>query len=188
MFSAGHSATAQALHNIAQGVPLRWSRHNHDQWPPGFRQEAARLVSSLAAAPWFVALPGCARCQVVDRAVQELARSTVWHMADQLPEGDSGALEAPGSWASLLSPELAAAAAAVAAGGPVQGGQQPAALPNYHFQMTGQPIRWRGRRWGGLLRGVSFLLATAASLVMQEADNPLSWAAFMLILGRLLRR
>lgn len=186
---AGHGDTAQALSNLSAGVPLNWTRDNHRQWPAALKQAGAQLVAGLAGAPWFHALPGAARCAVVDACMQQVAQQTVWPMVPERFWSEG--------FAPLVPLPLMIAARDVAERG-VTGVDQPwrgadgGALGAPDAGMGGlQFIVTRPRRgWAHALSGAAKLLARCATTVFgitqlcnitQHAPGHLKLAVVLLI-------
>mmetsp|Transcript_10990 Transcript_10990/g.31036 ORF Transcript_10990/g.31036 Transcript_10990/m.31036 type:complete len:296 (+) Transcript_10990:592-1479(+) len=155
---AGHEQTARVLANIQRGIPLEWTRENHNEYPQSFKHQARGTLEALAGCSWFAGLPGTVRRAVVDLVMQDLASSMCWSM---LPldfwERDQADCLGPGLDMKTLDRILTARAhrKSAAARSALQ-------APQYHVRFAaGHAVAWRPWRWPRLV----FRAATALAVV-----------------------
>mmetsp|Transcript_17777 Transcript_17777/g.30473 ORF Transcript_17777/g.30473 Transcript_17777/m.30473 type:complete len:300 (+) Transcript_17777:92-991(+) len=75
---AGHATTAAVLELLEKGTPLSWSPAIHHTLCSSFRDSAKRRMLALSSSPWFLALPGPARMEIIRVLFSELFLEEVW--------------------------------------------------------------------------------------------------------------
>jgi len=106
---AGHALLSKALEHMERGVPLTWSRTMHQAFPSCFKAQVEEMMGALCSCSFFIRMPQPARSLVMEAAVSQLCRDSVWGMVRSMEEAE---------WRDALSPALMEACAKLQQGTP----------------------------------------------------------------------